>query len=104
MNVLLNIDQVLSPWLENSQLGGLEHLDYFSIYWEESSQLTNIFSEGLKPPTRQANDIRYRPFVRKKMMLLAASTIEEVGCCFLLVTVSNKTPQSDLQAMFGMLK
>ena len=60
---------------------------------------------GLKPPTRQANDIRYSPFVRKKnLMLLAASTIEEVGCCFLLVTVSNKTPQSDLQAMFGMLK
>ena len=25
---------------------------YIGIYWEESSQLTNIFSEGLKPPTR----------------------------------------------------
>ena len=25
---------------------------YFSTYWESSSQLTNIFSEGLKPPTR----------------------------------------------------
>ena len=27
-------------------------LDYFPMYWEESSQLTNsYFSEGLKPPT-----------------------------------------------------
>jgi hypothetical protein len=24
---------------------------YFSIYWEELSQLTNIFQKGLKPPT-----------------------------------------------------
>jgi hypothetical protein len=34
-------------------IGGLEHEFYFSIYWEQSSQLTNsYFSEGLKPPTR----------------------------------------------------
>ena len=26
-------------------VGGLEHFD-FSIYWEESSQLTNIFQRG----------------------------------------------------------
>ena len=34
-------------------VGGLEHDFYFSIYWESSSQLTNIlyFSEGMKPPT-----------------------------------------------------
>ena len=27
-------------------VGGLEHDFYFSIYWEESSQLTNIFQRG----------------------------------------------------------
>ena len=26
--------------------GSLEHEFYFSIYWEESSQLTNIFQRG----------------------------------------------------------
>ena len=38
----------LNIWITNGYLvGGLEHLDYFSIYWEESSQLTNsYFSEG----------------------------------------------------------
>ena len=30
----------------------LEHF-YFSIYWEESFQLTNIFQKGLKPPNRK---------------------------------------------------
>ena len=36
-------------------VGGLEHLDYFSIYWEmSSSQLTNsYFSEGLKRGNHQ---------------------------------------------------
>ena len=27
------------------------NMSYFPIYWEESSQLTNIVSEGFKPPT-----------------------------------------------------
>jgi hypothetical protein len=31
-------------------VGGLEHF-LFSIYWESSAQLTNIFQGGLKPPT-----------------------------------------------------
>ena len=36
----------------NPLVGGLEHGFYFSIYWEESSHLTNsYFWEGLKPPT-----------------------------------------------------
>ena len=37
-------------------LVGLEPWNFIQFYdfpfsWEESSQLTNIFSEGLKPPT-----------------------------------------------------
>jgi hypothetical protein len=41
-----------SSSISHSLVGGLEHEFYFSIYWEEYSQLTNIFSDGLKPPTR----------------------------------------------------
>ena len=35
-----------SSSISHSLVGGLEHEFYFSIYWEEYSQLTNIFSEG----------------------------------------------------------
>ena len=37
-------------------VGGLEHEVYFSIYWEESSQLTNIFFRGVET-TNQYNMI-----------------------------------------------
>ena len=30
----------------NNLVGGLERLDYFFIYWEEPSQLTNMFQRG----------------------------------------------------------
>ena len=39
-------DDLLEPTMTGWCFGALEHLDYFSIYWEESSQLTNIFQRG----------------------------------------------------------
>jgi hypothetical protein len=38
-----------APWrLVRLLVGGLEHLDYFSIYWESQSQLTFIFFRGVE--------------------------------------------------------
>ena len=38
-------------YIYKNMVGGLALL-FLSIYWESSSQLINIFSEGLKPPTK----------------------------------------------------
>ena len=43
-------------------VGALEHLDYFSIYWEQSSQLTkSYFSEGWRKTTTRHIQIRGVP-------------------------------------------
>ena len=40
-------------WKNTLLFGGLEHLDYFSIYWQCHTPIwLSYFSEGLKPPTR----------------------------------------------------
>ena len=43
---------ILHGLINDHLVGGVEHLDYFSIYWEGSSQLTFIFFRGVaQPPT-----------------------------------------------------
>ena len=44
-----------NPWHASNLVGGLEHLDYFSIYWEfhHPNWRTHIFQRGrAQPPTR----------------------------------------------------
>ena len=63
-------------------------LDYFPIYWEESSHLTNsYFSEGFKPPIRI--QFNYFPSKRNLQLRLGSSLpIFQCGdCCFLLAFV-----------------
>ena len=39
-------------WTQKTYLvGGLDHVFFFLIHWEYSSQLTSLFFRGLKPPT-----------------------------------------------------
>ena len=46
-------------WCTIYLVGGLGHGFYFSMYWESYSQLTNIVSEGLKPPIRYTVGVQY---------------------------------------------
>ena len=58
---MLELEELSQKSPEISKLiGGLEHELYFSIYWEESSQLTFIFFRGVgQPPTSKNCSINY---------------------------------------------
>jgi hypothetical protein len=46
--VTLSLRPVISKTENQSLFGGLEHEFLFSIYWEESSQVTFIFFRGVE--------------------------------------------------------